>query len=130
MEALEKVHIVFKRAIKSGWIETLSISELIDGSGFSIMKRCGSGIININCNGDYFYIERDEYFSKGLKEEKQKSEYGRYGFLEDEAKELLRQFRNTYEGKTSLMYGNILSLLEKGKKVYVLNETRKRINRI
>lgn len=126
MEALEKVNVVFKRAIKSGWIESLAISELIDGSGFLIIKKCGTGIISVTCNGAYFYIDRDEYFVKGLKEEREKSEYGHYGFLEDEAKELLRQFKNTYEGKASLMYENISDLLEKGRKVFVLNETRKR----
>lgn len=126
MKAIEKLHVVFKRAIKSGWEEVLSIPELMDGSGFKLLKKSGTGTICINCTGEYFWIEKDKYFLKALNEEKEKCEYGHYSFLADEAVELLEQFRNTYEGKAVVMYDNILGLLEKGKKIFVLNDVRRR----
>ena len=71
-------------------------------------------------------IEKDEYFRKELKKEKAGNYYGTYSFLEDEARDLLNYFKNTLEIKRMMIYDNILELLEKGRRIVVLNPERKR----
>ena len=123
---LSTVKKIFNMAIASGWEETLGIQEIIDGTGFKIMKTIGSGKIYLTCDSLGVMIESDEYFNKKLKEEKENNYYGTYSFLEGEARDLLNYFKNTLEIKRMMIYDNILELLEKGRRIVVLNPERKR----
>ena len=117
---------IFNMAIASGWEEILGMQEVVDGTGFKIMKTLGSGKIYLTCNSWGIMVETDKYFSDELKEEKENNCYGGYSFLEGEARDLLNYFKNTLEIKRMMIYDNILGLLEKGRRIVVLNPERKR----
>ena len=123
---LSTVKKIFNMAIASGWEETLGIQEVIDGTGFKIMKTLGSGKVYLTCDSFGVMVETDKYFNKKLKEEKEGNYYGTYSFLEDEARDLLDYFKNTLEIKRMMIYDNILDLLGKGRRIVILNPVRKR----
>ena len=117
---------VLKSAIESGWEETVGIQEIVNGTGFKVLKSCGSGVISVTCDDCGVSIRADKYFEKELNKEKKKGEYGHYSFLVDEAEELMKRLKSTYEMKFAIIYNNIILLLQKGRKIYVLNNGRER----